>query len=110
MIAPAAYILLVPKVRRQVLLDYYEEPGMFSSTRAAAEPVPRFEHSRRAPLIVFCSFKSRQITHVADGRKGAAAGSGLVRLNLERVFASCGGGGRGVGAGQARGCAGTAEP
>jgi hypothetical protein len=82
MISPTAYILLVPKDRRQLLLDYYKEPGMFSSTPAVAEPVPRFDHSRRAPLIVFCSFKSGQITHVADGRKGAAAGSGLVRLNL----------------------------
>ena len=78
----AAYILLVPTSRRQLLLDAYDEPSMYSSKPAVTEPVPRFEHSRRAPLIVFCSFQNGHITHIADGRKGASAGTGLVRLNL----------------------------
>jgi hypothetical protein len=82
MVAPAAYILLVPENRRELLLNSYEEPGMYSSEPAVAEPVARFDHSKRAPLIVFCSFEDGAITHIADGRKGASAGTGLVRLNL----------------------------
>jgi hypothetical protein len=50
---------------------------------ALAEPVPRFTHSGRAPLIVFASFKKGYIAHIADGRKGTSAGTGLVRLNLD---------------------------
>lgn len=85
MIAPAAYILLVPDTRRELLLNSYEEPGIFSSQPAVSEPVQRFDHSRRAPLIVFCSFGDGAITHIADGRKGASAGTGLVRLNLSSL-------------------------
>ena len=85
MIASAAYILLVPEDRRELLLDSYAEPGMFSSEPVVSEPVPRFDHSRRAPLIVFCSFGKGAVTHIADGRKGASAGTGLVRLNLSSL-------------------------
>jgi hypothetical protein len=84
MIAPAVYILRVPANRRAILLDdnvAYYGSGEFS----VAEPVSRFEHSSRAPLIVFCCFKDNVITHVADGRKGASAGTGLVRLNLTNL-------------------------
>jgi hypothetical protein len=81
MIAPAAYVLRVPQDRREILLD--EERGYYSSgVLSVAEPVPRFDHSRRAPLIVLCCFEKGAITHIADGRKGASAGTGLVRLNL----------------------------
>ncbi len=85
MIAPAAYILLVPETRRQLLLDSYAEPGMYSSEPAGSEPVPRFDHSKRAPLIVFCSFQNGAITHIANGRKGMSAGTGLARLNLSSL-------------------------
>src|ERR1039458_4618474 len=81
MIAPAGYVLRVPQHRREILLD--EERGYYSSgVFSVAEPVPRFDHSRRAPLLVFCCFVKGAITHIADGRKGASAGTGLVRLNL----------------------------
>jgi hypothetical protein len=81
MIAAAGYILRVPPARREILLD--DDPDYFRSGElSVAEPVPRFDHSRRAPLIVFCCFDKNAITHVADGRKGASAGTGLVRLNL----------------------------
>lgn len=81
MAVPAAYILPVPKARREVLLDK-DRPYYFGREPYIAEPVDRFEHSRRAPLIVFCCFEDEAITHIADGRKGASAGTGLVRLNL----------------------------
>src|SRR5690606_12624070 len=58
--------------------------GSFYSPKPfVSEPVPRFDHSRRAPLAVFASFEDGFITHIADGRKGQSAGTGLVRLNLE---------------------------
>ena len=84
MIAASAYILKVPKGRREILLDenvhsiWWGEPTI-------AEPVPRFDHSRRAPLIVFGCFDDNAITHIADGRKGASAGTGLVRLNMRSL-------------------------
>lgn len=80
MIAAAAYILKVPKDRREILLGH--EDGSYASESAVAQPVPQFDHSRRAPLIVFASFSEGSITHVAKGRKGASAGTGLVRLNM----------------------------
>lgn len=81
MISAAAYVLKVPKDRREILLD--PENGYYSNNVfTVAEPVPGFDHSRRAPLIVFASFVEGSITHIADGRKGASAGTGLVRLNM----------------------------
>ena len=47
-----------------------------------AQPVPRFNHSRRAPLIVLAAFEDGRITHVGDARKGMSAGTDLVRLNM----------------------------
>jgi hypothetical protein len=44
--------------------------------------MPVFSHSRNAPLVVLASFESCKITHIADGRKGLTAGTGLGRLNL----------------------------
>jgi hypothetical protein len=81
MIAPAAYVLPVPEERREILLDP-EQPYYSHTERSVAEPVPWFDHSRRAPLIVFGCFEDGAITHIADGRKGASAGTGLVRLNM----------------------------
>jgi hypothetical protein len=81
MITSAAYVLKVPKDRREILLEpeysRYSGDGL-----TVAQPVPQFDHSRRAPLIVFASFTEGAITHIADGRKGASAGTGLVRLNM----------------------------
>jgi hypothetical protein len=82
-IAAAAYILKVPKDRREILLG--REDGLYASESAVAQPVPQFDHSRRAPLIVFASFSEGAITHIAKGRKGASAGTGLVRLNMSDI-------------------------
>lgn len=78
------YILRVPDHRRKLLLEEAEHgESFYRSTPFASEPVPVFGHSRRAPLAVFASFEDGLITHIADGRKGQSAGTGLVRLNLE---------------------------
>ena len=82
MIAASAYVLNVPPDRRELILDRADE-NHYYPTRVAAEPVPFFQHSKRAALIVLASFENGAITHVADGRKGASAGTGLVRLNME---------------------------
>jgi hypothetical protein len=75
----SAYILIVRPERRRTLLN--SESGWFGGPKAS-EPVPVFGHSRRAPLVVLASFKSGYLTHVGDGRKGASAGTKLVRLNM----------------------------
>lgn len=82
--AVGGYILLVPEDRRKLLLDENENGGSFyRSTPYISQPVPSFKHSRNAPLSVFASFEEELITHIADGRKGQSAGTGLVQLKLE---------------------------
>lgn len=77
------YILNVPQHRREPLLNGIEDGGSFYRSKPfIAEPVPNFKHSRHAPLVVFVSFKDNQITHIAEGKRGFRAGTGLVRLNL----------------------------
>jgi hypothetical protein len=78
----AGYILNVPPDRRSTLL-YAAEEVADRGYGTVAEPVARFEHSRRAPLDVFASFEPLFLTHIAKGRKGSSAGTDLVRLNLE---------------------------
>jgi hypothetical protein len=91
MIAPAAYVLRVPEGRREILLgsghylpDEYAAHWreFWTAGESVAEPVPSFDHSRRAPLLVFACFGDDAITHIGDGRKGSSAGTGLVRLNI----------------------------
>lgn len=36
-------------------------------------------------MIVFASFEDDAITHIANGRKGASAGTGLIRLNMSDI-------------------------
>jgi hypothetical protein len=82
MVMGGGYIFLAPVQRRQILLEAAAEnelPGW-----PVAEPVPSFGHSPRAALIVFGSFEDGAVTHIIDGRKGASAGTRLVRLNLTR--------------------------
>ena len=82
-ISAAGYILIVPKDRRELLLHEAQDGGSFyRSTPFVAEPVQTFKHSRRAPLLVFASFKDKQITHIAEGKRGVSAGTGLTRLNV----------------------------
>jgi hypothetical protein len=83
MIAAAGYVLHVPESRREILLDASEDPD-----RAIGEPVPFFDHSRRAPLIVLAIFADDAITHVATGKKGAlgSGGTGMIRLNMRQLI------------------------
>ena len=84
MVTAGGYILHVPEHRRELLLHEAEHGDSFFRTKPyVSEPVPAFDHSRRAPLVVFASFEDGRITHIADGRKGQSAGTELVRLNLE---------------------------
>lgn len=85
-IAAAGYILRVPPNRRELLLAEAEGGDSFYSSKPfVAEPVPKFDHSRRAPLVVFASFENGKITHIANGRRGVSAGTGLARLNMQDV-------------------------
>jgi len=81
MAAASAYVLHVPQNRREVILDRAEE-NRYSPAASAAEPVERFAHGRNAALIVLVCLRDGMITHLANGRKGASAGTGLVRLNM----------------------------
>lgn len=88
MVTAGGYILQVPDNRRELLLYEAEHGGSFYRSKPyVSEPVPGFDHSRRAPLAVFACFENRRITHIADGKKGQSAGTGLVRLNLEDLQA-----------------------
>ena len=82
--AAGGYILRIPAGRRELLLDEAEHGDSFYGTKPyVSEPVPVFTHSRYAPLAVFGCFDDGFITHIAEGRKGPSAGTGLARLNLE---------------------------
>jgi hypothetical protein len=86
MISAAAYILRVPENRREILLRDQGGRGFYGDEEPpAGEPVPRFDHSRRAPLVVLACFEDDAITHIADGRKGNSAGRGLVVLNMRAI-------------------------
>ena len=86
MISAAAYILRVPESRREILLRDQGGMGFYGDEEPpAGEPVPRFDHSRRAPLLVLACFEDDAITHIADGRKGHSAGRGLVVLNMRAI-------------------------
>ncbi|WP_331326921.1 hypothetical protein [Methylobacterium fujisawaense] len=76
------YILNVRPDRRSTLLN--ADRGYFGRS-PVTEAVPAFAHSRKAPLIVLASFEDGLITHVGEGRKGASAGTGLVRLNMNSL-------------------------
>jgi hypothetical protein len=75
----SAYVLNVKPDRRETLLTGSDS---HSGDVIAAEPVPLFNHSRRSPLVVLASFENNTLTHVGNARKGAPAGTDLVRLNL----------------------------
>lgn len=75
----SAYILKVPENRREILLT---SERAWRGDWDAVQPVDRFNYSRQAPLIVLASFQDGLLTHVADGRKGASAGTGLARLKM----------------------------
>ncbi|MGH6617129.1 hypothetical protein [Sphingomonas sp.] len=76
MIQASGYVLRVRPERAETLLNH-AAPG-----QSVGEPVPRFALSARAPLLILVSFSPDAITHIADGRKGVASGTQMVRLNL----------------------------
>lgn len=85
-VVAGGYVLNVSSNRREILLDEAENGGSFySSSPYVAEPVPSFKHSRNAPLIVFASFADGEITHIANGKRGISAGTGLTRLNMQNL-------------------------
>jgi hypothetical protein len=74
------YVLNVEARRRKSLLEAIHQEGRL------AEAVPEFSHSRNAPLICFVGFEPGMVTHLASGRRGVRAGTGLRRLNLKGVI------------------------
>jgi hypothetical protein len=82
--AASAYVLPVPEDRREIILNRAEE-YQGDPTRWVAEPVGSFAHGRNAALIVLVCFRDGKITHIAKGRKGMSAGTGLVRLNMTEL-------------------------
>ena len=85
MITAGAYVLKVPERRREILLDMTRESWVNPEDPVVAERVPRIGHGTRAPLIVFACFADNAITHLANGRKDASAGTRLVRLNMPDI-------------------------
>jgi len=74
----SGFAVLLPKYRTSVFLGCIEEGLRF------AEPVTDFQHSRNVPLVCFV-VSARKVTHISLGRRGTRAGTGLSRLNLDRV-------------------------
>lgn len=73
----SGYAALLSKDRMTVYLACVEEEQHF------AEPVSDFQHSRNAPLVCFV-MSGRKVTHIALGRRGVGAGTGLRRLNFDK--------------------------
>lgn len=76
----SGYVIILSKERMTILLTCIAEEQRFG------EPVSDFQHSRTAPLVCFVVSGSK-VTHIGLGRRGVRAGTGLRRLNLERVDA-----------------------
>ena len=74
----SGFAVFLPKDRMTSFLECVEEGLPF------AEPVADFQHSRNVPLVCFI-VSARKITHIGLGRRGNRAGTGLSRLNIDRV-------------------------
>lgn len=74
----SGFAVILPKNRIATLHE------CIAGEQPFAEPVTDFQHSRNLPLICFI-VSARKITHIAMGRRGARAGTGLRRLNLDRA-------------------------
>jgi hypothetical protein len=72
------YVLHLSPERFSIFEDCINEGLAFT------EPVPDFSHSRQVPLICFVIVEG-SLAHVALGRRGARAGTGLQRLNLKQI-------------------------
>ncbi len=74
----SGFAVLLSKDRMTAFLECVAEERSF------AEPVADFQHSRNVPLVCFV-VSARKVTHFGLGRRGTRAGTGLSRLNLDRV-------------------------
>jgi hypothetical protein len=74
----SGFAVLLSKDRMTTFLECVGEKQSF------AEPVADFQHSRNVPLVCFI-ISARKVTHIALGRRGTRAGTGLSRLNVDRV-------------------------
>jgi hypothetical protein len=74
----SGFAVLLSKDRMTTFLRCVREEDAF------AEPVPLFPHSRNVPLVCFVVSR-RKITHIGLGQRGTRAGTGLSRLNIEKV-------------------------
>lgn len=72
------FAVLLSKNRMTAFLECVEEGLLF------AEPVADFQHSRNVPLVCFI-VSALKVTHIGLGRRGMLAGTGLRRLNIDRV-------------------------
>lgn len=74
----SGYAAVLPKDRMTAFLECVEEGQRFG------QPVADFQHSRNAPLVCFV-VGGRKVTHIALGRRGNGAGTGLRRLNFDKA-------------------------
>ncbi len=74
----SGYAAVLTKDRMTVFLECIEEGLRFG------EPVADFQHSRNASLVCFV-IRGRKVTHIALGRRGSGAGTGLRRLNFDKT-------------------------
>jgi hypothetical protein len=72
----SGYAAVLSKNRMSLFLECIEDGTRF------AEPVADFKHSRNIPLVCFI-INGTAVTHIALGRRGSRAGTGLRRLNFE---------------------------
>jgi len=75
---PSGYVVILSKDRLEKFRETVEYESHFE------EPVAEFEHSRNLPLVCFI-INDQAITHIASGRRGSRAGTGLRRLNLFNI-------------------------
>jgi hypothetical protein len=73
-------VIKLPENRRHRFYEYVAHSLEFG------EPVPYFEHGNTTPLLCFV-VNSRAITHIAYGKGGKSAGSGLRRVNMHPIVA-----------------------
>lgn len=74
----SGFVVVLPKDRMGTFLNCATQGQSF------AEPVPDFQHSRTAPLVCFV-IGSGKLAYIGLGRRGVRAGTGLSRLNIDKV-------------------------
>ena len=74
----SGFAVSLSKDRMDTFLECVAEEHAF------AEPVADFQHSRTAPLVCFV-VNAGKLTHIGLGRRGVRAGTGLSRLNIDKV-------------------------